>query len=602
MPDMNFNIDFDAIEQIAPITQGSFKPNAGGQVRYFESQKHVVLLSGGNRAGKTYCGTVKTGYRTMPELDKYGNKTGWLLDPYVRSRIPDRRIVGFISSYSQRVQQHTVQKMVQRVYGEKNNNITDHYAEGGTWFNYKTELADVFFQWITAANATYTGANLDFVYFDEPHPRNIYNEAITRLVETHGYAWITMTPVIDAKDPDFARKMKYIAWMVDDLVRPFEENPDSVPEVDVIYVDLEENPYVDTEFAMRMWATMTHEERMIRKSGMFSDFIGETPLNKEMIKAVELYIHEHPEECMPEYGVLEFDDVEPDDNMAINFIPTVTSFPDKPDKEFIWRIWERPVGTLSNDTIYGTRPDYCIGADPAAGKNGRDYTAAYVRRMDTGAVVASLHGYIDEATLAYQLWLGGYYYCSSDYRPAKLVIENVSYGRVTLSKLFSGDMKTNMPHYDLGKLYKQPARGALEKGRSTTSDDYGWYTSNKTRGFLIDAMRSALADCFHSINRPKGEGQCLIPDLCWIKEAKTFILHDTGKYEAASSFYDDRLFALAMADMGTGRYSKKIVVMPEMPTIDEDVTYYMKEGRPVLNIPGLKSRMQKAHKVNEMYY
>jgi len=595
----NFDINFDDIERLAPITQGSFKPNDGGQEQFFHSQKHLILLSGGNRVGKTYCGTVKVGYRTMPELDKLGNKTGWLLDPYVRSRIPDRRLVGWISSYSQRVQQHTVQKMVQRVFGDNNDNIKDHYEEGGTWFNFKTELADIFFQWITAANSTYTGANLDFCYMDEPHPRNIYNEAITRLVENKGYSWITLTPVIDSKDPDYARKMKFISWMVDDLVRPFEEDPSLVPEVDVIYVDLDENPYVDSEFAMRMWASLTHEERMIRKSGMFADFIGNTAMNKEMLKTVELYIMSHPEECAPRYGVLDYDDVEPDDNMAINFIETVPSFPDKPDKDFIWKIWEMPVGTLNNDTMYGTRPDYCIGVDPAAGKRGRDYTAAYVRRVDTGAVVAALHGYIDETALAYQLWLGGHFYCSSDNRPARLVVENVSYGRVTLSKLVSGDPSTNMPHYDLGKLYRQPARGALEKGRLLTSDDYGWYTSNKTRPFLITVMRKALTECFNSI---RGGGQCLIPDLCWIKEAKTFILHENGKYESAASFYDDRLFALAIADMGTGRYSERVLLMPEEPKLDDSITHYMKDGKLMFNIAGVKARKQKAKKVSGLFY
>ena len=597
---LTLDFDLSALDAFSPLTQGAFNPEPNGQDAFFHSQKHIVVLGGGNKAGKTYCGTMRVGYRTMPELDKYGNKTGWLLDPYVRSRIPDRRIVGWISTYSQGVQESTVQKMVQRIYGEKSGNIKDHYEEGGTWFNYQTELADVFFRWITAQNNTYTGANLDFVYMDEPHPRDIFNESITRLVENKGYAWITLTPVIDSKDPDFARKMKYISWMVDDLIRPFRENPDSVPEIDVIYADIEDNSHVDSEFALRMWATLTHEERMIRKTGMFRDFIGDTAFNADMLTAVELYINEHKDECRPRYGRLDYDDSETDDEYKVNFIETVPSFPDKPDKDYIWKIWEEPVGKLDDNTMYGSRPDYVIGADPAAGKRGRDYTSAYVRRKDTGAVVAALHGYITERELAYQLWLGGQYYCSSDNRPALLVIENVSYGRVTISKLVSGDYDIGLPQYDLGRLYRRPATGSLEKGMYQNSDEYGWYTSNRTRPFLIDVMRKALADCYYSIN---GGGQCLIPDLGWIKESKTFILHENGKYEAAPTFYDDRLFGLALADIGTGRYSDKVVFMPPPEHgVDGDATFYMKNGRPTLNINGIIERNQKAKRGKVIFY
>jgi len=66
----------------------AFEPNPPGQLAAFRSEKHQVILSGGNKAGKTYCCTMKLVYRTLPERDKYGAKTGWLLDPYVRTRVP----------------------------------------------------------------------------------------------------------------------------------------------------------------------------------------------------------------------------------------------------------------------------------------------------------------------------------------------------------------------------------------------------------------------------------------------------------------------------------------------------------------------------------
>jgi len=139
----------------------------------------------------------------------------------------------------------------------------------------------------------------------------------------------------------------------------------------------------------------------------------------------------------------------------------------------------------------------------------------------------------------------------------------------------------------------------LEKGIYQSSDDYGWYTSSGTRHFLVNVMNMALIDCYNSI---KSDGQCLIPDRAWIKEAGTFILQG-NKYEAAPSFYDDRLFALALADIGTGRYSEKVIFMPtDSLKINDDTNFYMKNGQPVLNINGIIARKQKTKRAKEIFY
>lgn len=572
----------------------TFKAYDGGQDQFFHSQKHQVILGGGNKAGKTYCGVAKVAYRSLPELDKYGNPTGWLRDPYVRSRVPTgRRIEGWISTYSQRVQQMTVQPMFETIMGSY---LKDSYMEKGLIHSTHTDIADIHFQWITAEGKTYTGASLDFLYMDEPHPRPIYNESITRLLGKKGYAWITLTPVIDAKDPDAARKMQWIAWMRDELILPWEADHESMPELDVVYVDIEENPHIDADFALRMWAGLTQEERLIRKTGMFLDYIGGSWFDEEMVQVIEKYQREHPEECQPDYGILEYDDSEGQDNYAINFISTTSDFPDKPKSEYIWKMWERPVGDLDSGLSFGARCNYVMGVDPAQGKRGLDYTSVYVRRLETGAVVAALHGHLSERELARELWLGGMYYCSADGRPARLAVEIGPIGRVTVSHLVIGDKEYGTPVYDLGCLYKHPSIGQLQRGRYSQKSDvneYGWITTPKTRGYLLNEMRNALANCYYSI---LNGGQCLIPDHGWIREARTFILTPNGKWEAASSCHDDRLFALGITDMALLQRSPRVRVMPKPEEIVNESAFYHDGRGVVLNLEEIRRRAGKEEK------
>jgi hypothetical protein len=74
-------------------------------------------------------------------------------------------------------------------------------------------------------------------------------------------------------------------------------------------------------------------------------------------------------------------------------------------------------------------------------------------------------------------------------------------------------------------------------------DDYGWYTSNQSRPHLVTAMRQWLAMTCDAID---SGGELLIPDKGWVKEARTFIMNNSGKFEAVATCYDDRLFASAI--------------------------------------------------------
>lgn len=565
----------------------AFKPNAGGQDKFFRTKKHQIILSGGNKAGKTYCNVMKGALRSIPEKDIHGKNTGWLLDPYIRRRIPPRKIQAWFSTYSQPVQVGTLQPEVERVFaGGKPKYIKDSHIEKGCMHWLETECARINFKWQAADVQSYTGANLDWAGLDEPHDRAIWNEAISRFAATQGYIWITMTPVINAGDADMARKMRYVRWMKEDLVDPFHRDPTLVPQLDVIYADIEENPHVNADFQLSMWAGLTEEERLIRKTGMFFDFIGESAFDADALAKLEGYLRQHLDVSRPRYGVLEYDDREKSDEWKFRFVENrnIERFDDEPGSGFIWKIWEEPI-----DPQLDTSPDYAIGADPAEGKRGKDYTAAYVKRCDDGRTVAALHGYVDEVELAKQLWLAGNYYCTRTgfvddavmgRKPAKLAVE--SNRQTTLAFLQTGNAELGIGKYGAENLYRQPEKAALARGLATPGKVAGWYTSAATRPMLVTGARIALTAACAAID---SGAPVTITDLGWVREAKTFILSNAGKFEAAPGFYDDRIIANSICDKVVEQVSGRKRVYGPKPEQNrpKDLWYIDEDGEYVFN-------------------
>jgi len=324
-------------------------PNAGSQTKFFHSPYPQIIYSAGNKVGKTFSNVTKGALRSIPEKDIHGNNTGWLLDPYVRRRLPRRQIQGWFSTYSQPVQERTLQPTVDEIFASGSDRfIKNSYKEKGCYHWIETEVAHIHFVWQTAEDQSYTGANLDWIGADEPHARKLWNEMLSRFARTEGCIWITMTPVIDASDPDIARKMRYIRWMKDDLIDPWHKDPKTRPELDVIYGDIEENPHVNAERQLRMWAGLTQEELLIRKTGQFFDFIGETAFDADQLNMLQTYLRENPDISQPRYGYLEHDERETSDEWKIRFVETTDNFPTEPASGWIWRIWEEPIDPQMN--------------------------------------------------------------------------------------------------------------------------------------------------------------------------------------------------------------------------------------------------------------
>jgi len=562
-------------EDFSPDALLSFKPHEPDQLPPFLSEKNEVILLAGNKSGKTYMGHAKAGFLLVPEKDIYNKNTGWLLDPFIRRRVPlGKRLIGWISCWSQDQQRTTIQQTFDRLLGK-------HFkirSESGIYLEAIGEIGDIYFKTQKQGALAYTGANIDYAYLDEPHSRIIYHETRHRFDITKGTLWFGFTGVIDAKDPDYMHKLNLVDWIKTEIVEPFERNPDDFPLLDIFYMNTESNPLIDMDFFEGKLSGLTNEEKIIRKTGRLITITGQTLLSGIMIDDCKQYLNEHYEEYVPEYGTLEYDDVSNDEyGIMFNQRDREGFFPDYPREGWSWKIWEHPM----KETF--ARPKYFLGADTAGeGKQG-DYFCAYIIRGDNKKIVAGLHGYFsDEADFARELWKGGYYYCDSLDDPAYICIE-VGLSSVTLEYLINGSVENRIKAYKHNKLYMRTMEDIVLIGHKPTAN-VGWKTSSRTRAKLLNAMAENLLTCHRAISTGR---VFTIPDRAWFVEAEAFIMNPQGKYEAPKGRHDDRLFARALAEMAYEQgYRPTLALTNKNKKSPKDLFYFDDNGRLIINVDG----------------
>ena len=527
--------------EISGDVLSEFKPLPGGQTRFCEysiAKYNEIVALGGNNAGKTFLGIIACAWWVIPEETIEG-KTGFTINPYRRIRIPPEGTLGWISSWSDKVQQSTIQPVLDKVLGKY---IKSAKKEGGAYHWIDFAGGRIEFRWQMMGVEPYKGTKLHFAMLDEPHKQAIYRECQMRLNKFKGVMWTTMTPVIDSESP---LSIRDVIWLRDKVVLPWHNDPLSRPSVDVCYLDIKDNQYFDHESARERMAGMSNDEIAARESGLFILYVSGAAFNQDMIKTLKDYLTLHPEVSIPQYGHLEYDPYEKDEDLKVHFEEDKEVFPDKPEYEdgFIVKIWEHPIKATA-----GIKPKYYMGGDAAGGKSSRgDASVAYVKRSDTHAIVAGLHGYLDEVEFAQQLWLLGHYYCDIELSPATICVETVSYGRTTLQYLQTGlDTKyVSFPPYAYQSIYFEPTIESLRSGIYIPSESPGWYTSAYKRPYLVTAMRLSISEAYRAYQ----DGYITIPDKAFFEEAEKFIRDKSGVYRAAQGEADDRLFASALADM-----------------------------------------------------
>lgn len=223
------------------------------QTEFHRAPQRNRWVFGGNRSGKTECGAVESVWLALGE------------HPYKPNR-PD--VQGWVVSLTQQVQRDVAQSKILKYLpprriedvvmtsgrkGAPEYGIIDHIlvrnAFGG--------ISKLGFKSCDQGREKFQGASLDFVWFDEEPPLDVYEECRMRVFDRSGYIFGTMTP------------LKGLTWVYDEI----ELNSRNDPEVWCTHMEWKDNPYLDPAEVENMSAVMSADEQQSRRYGRF--FAGE---------------------------------------------------------------------------------------------------------------------------------------------------------------------------------------------------------------------------------------------------------------------------------------------------------------------------------------
>ncbi|MBQ8407217.1 MAG: terminase family protein, partial [Clostridia bacterium] len=224
------------------------------QVAFHKCEKRNRWVFGGNRSGKTECGAVESVYLARGVHPYKKNKDG---------------VSGWVVSLSQQVQRDVAQKKVLHyirkdwieeivmISGRKDapeSGIIDFIriknVFGGT--------SVIGFKSCDQGREKFQGTSLDFVWFDEEPPKDIYLECRIRVMDRQGEIFGTMTP------------LKGLTFIYTDIYM----NKLNDPEVWYEFMEWQDNPYLSQKEIDWMANSLDERELESRRFGKFASSEG----------------------------------------------------------------------------------------------------------------------------------------------------------------------------------------------------------------------------------------------------------------------------------------------------------------------------------------
>ena len=218
------------------------------QIAFHKCKKKNRWVFGGNRSGKTECGAVETVYLAC------GNH------PYRKNKVTQ----GWVVSLSRQVQRDVAQKkilqylppdciekivMVSGGQGSAESGIIDFILVkskcGG--------ISKIGFKSCDQGREKFQGASLDYVWFDEEPPEDIYLECRMRVFDRCGDIFGTMTP------------LKGLTWVYNTIYLN-DKNDDDIWSETMEWAD---NPYLSKKEIKKLTESLSSDELQSRRYGKF---------------------------------------------------------------------------------------------------------------------------------------------------------------------------------------------------------------------------------------------------------------------------------------------------------------------------------------------
>jgi len=219
------------------------------QVEFHKCNKRNRWVFGGNRTGKTECGAVEVIYMARgihPYRENKKDVSGWVvsLSRQVQRDVAQEKILKYLKK-------SWIEKIVMQE-GRK-----DSPSSGVIDFilvkNVFGGLSKIGFRSCDQGREKFQGASLDFVWFDEEPPYDIYRECQMRVIDKRGDIFGTMTP------------LKGLTWVYNEIFLNEGENQEVWHE----QIEWEDNPFLSKEEIKQLNASLSKDELEARRYGRF---------------------------------------------------------------------------------------------------------------------------------------------------------------------------------------------------------------------------------------------------------------------------------------------------------------------------------------------
>ncbi|MGN0822795.1 MAG: terminase large subunit domain-containing protein [Candidatus Gallimonas sp.] len=219
------------------------------QLAFHRCRKRNRWVFGGNRSGKTECGAVEAVYLARG------------VHPYRKNR---KNAFGWVVSLTAQVQRDVAQKKI--LHYLRPDWIEDVVMTSGRKDHPEAGVIDqifiknvfggtsvIGFKSCDQGRERFQGSSLDFVWFDEEPPKEIYEECLMRVADRRGDVFGTMTP------------LKGLTFVYEEIYLNRRNNP----EIWYEFMEWADNPYLSKKEIALLEATLDETTLQSRKLGRF---------------------------------------------------------------------------------------------------------------------------------------------------------------------------------------------------------------------------------------------------------------------------------------------------------------------------------------------
>ncbi len=220
------------------------------QLLFHKCQKRNRWVFGGNRSGKTECGAVETVWLARGIHPFRKNKKDiscWIvsLSTQVQRDVAQSKVLSYLNA-------DWIQDVV--MLSGRKDSLSSGVIDYILIKNIFGGVSKIGFKSCDQGREKFQGTSLDFVWFDEEPPEDIYKECKMRVFDKQGDLFGTMTP------------LKGLTWVYDEIYL----NSKNDKEVWCEEMEWADNPYLSKDEIDALTSSMSSDELDARRYGKFT--------------------------------------------------------------------------------------------------------------------------------------------------------------------------------------------------------------------------------------------------------------------------------------------------------------------------------------------